>query len=297
MNTLYDSFLKHIRCELNYSARTVASYSYDLGQWERFTAEAFGESFDPLRVELNDIRLWVARLSSEGLSVGSIRRKVQTLRALYAYLMRQGLTTANPAEELATARLPKRLPRVIRPEEMENVIDESVDQSDFEELRNHLIITLLYSTGIRASELTGLMDANVDCRRRELKVLGKRNKERIIPFGNELHDMITLYRSKRPSGSDPEFFVRDDGRALSYYLLNKIVKGQLDGHTTSPHRTPHVLRHSFATDMLNNGAEITAVQQLLGHQSLATTQIYTHLSYRELQQNYQLAHPRAQKKG
>ena len=297
MNKLYDSFLKYIRCELNYSARTVASYGYDLRQWDDFTERAFGSSFDPLRVELNDIRLWVAYLSSEGLSVSSIRRKVQTLRALYAHLLRQGLTSSNPAEELSTARLPKRLPRVIRPEEMKNVLDEDTDNSDFEQVRNHLIVNMLYSTGIRASELTGLLDTDVDLGRRELKVLGKRNKERIIPFGTELHEMITAYRNIRPSASAPEFFVRPDGSALSYYLLNKIVKEQLDGNTTSAQRTPHVLRHSFATDMLNDGAEISAVQQLLGHQSLATTQIYTHLSYRELKHNYQLAHPRAQKKG
>lgn len=297
MNTLYDSFLTYIRCELNESARTVMSYGYDLRQWEAFTAEAFGQSFDPLQVVLNDVRQWVAALSAEGKSQRTIRRKVQTLRALYHYLMKRGLVQGNPAEELTMARMPKTLPGVIRPEDLEKLIDSPYDHTDFLSTRNRLIITLLYSTGMRASELIGLLDIDVDARKGELKVLGKRNKERIIPFGNELTDMISLYRTLRPSGSAPQLFVEEDGSALTYPHLNAIVKGELIGRVRSPRHTAHALRHSFATDMLNSGAEITAVQQLMGHASLAATQIYTHLSYRELQHNYQLAHPRAQKKG
>ncbi len=297
MNTLYDSFLTYIRCELNESAHTVASYGYDLRQWEEFTSKAFGPSFDPLKVVLNDLRQWVAYLATEGKSARTIRRKVQTLRALYHYLMKRGYVDDNPAEELVTARMPKSLPRVIRPEDMKGLLDSPFDRSDFISTRNRLIITMLYSTGMRASELTGLLNVNVDTNTGELKVLGKRNKERIIPFGNELTEMISLYRTLRPADSAPQLFVEDDGCALTYPHLNAIVKGELAGRVRASKTTAHALRHSFATDMLNSGAEITAVQQLMGHASLAATQIYTHLSYRELQHNYQLAHPRAQKKG
>lgn len=295
-DTLYDSFLKYIRYELNLSAHTVSSYACDLGQWQRFAAENFGDAYKPADTEPNDLRLWIASLAREGIKARSVRRKVQTMRAFFKYLMKRRLMEVNPAAELATARLPKSLPTVIRPDELSNLIDSPYDQSDLTDVRNRLIITMLYSTGMRASELTGLKDANVDTIAGELKVLGKRNKERIIPFGKELSDMITLYRTLRPATDTVEFFVDSAGSALSYRKLNSIVKGELAGRVHASRRTPHVLRHSFATDMLNGGAEITAVQQLLGHASLATTQIYTHLSYKELQQNYQLAHPRAQKK-
>ncbi len=279
------------------SVHTVLSYTSDLRQWQDFSAKAFGKSFDPCRAEVNDLRLWVAHLASSGISPRSIRRKIQTLRAFYHYLMHRHGLLNNPAAELMLARLPKSLPNVVRPEDTRRLLDSPFDRENFTEVRNRLIVMMLYSTGMRASELTGLLDSNVDTRAGELKVLGKRNKERIIPFGSELEEMITLYRTLRPRTAASELFLREDGRPLEYRHLNAIVKKELSSKVSCSKRTPHVLRHSFATDMLNNGAEITAVQRLLGHTSLATTQIYTHLSYREIQNNYQLAHPRAQKKG
>lgn len=297
MNPLYDSFINYIRYELNLSAHTVSSYMSDLRQWDTFATENISAEYDPASVGPNDLRLWVAHLASTGVGPRSIRRKIQTLRAFYRYMCRRRGLRVNPAAELVPARLPKHLPTVLRPDDTRATIDAPYDATDPIEVRNELIVTMLYSTGMRASELIGLLDVNIDIKAGELKVLGKRNKERIIPFGTELANMITLYRSLRPAQSAPQLFVRADGSAMPYRDVNKAVKLRLAGHTTAARRTPHVLRHSFATDMLNNGADITAVQQLLGHASLATTQIYTHLSYRELQQNYQLAHPRALKKG
>ena len=297
MNPLYDKFLNYIRCELNLSVHTVLSYTSDLRQWEEFSDSAFGAGFDPAATVANDLRMWVAHLSSCGVGTRTIRRKVQTMRAFFRYMMKRHGLKDNPALELVPARLPKTLPAVVRPEDMQRLLDAPCDRQNFIELRNRLIVTMLYSTGMRASELTGLRDADVDVRQGELKVLGKRNKERMIPFGKELADMITLYRTIRPATPAAELFVLEDGRPLAYRNLLGIVKENLAGRVTVARRTPHVLRHSFATDRLNGGAEITAVQQLLGHASLATTQIYTHLSYRELQHNYQQAHPRAQKKG
>ncbi|MDE6136087.1 MAG: tyrosine-type recombinase/integrase, partial [Muribaculaceae bacterium] len=196
--------------------------------------------------------------------------------------------------------IPHPLPSFIRPDETATVLDAGFDPDDFEAMRAHMVMLLLYATGMRASELTGLRDADVDTTRRELKVLGKRNKERIIPFAEEVKQTIEQYRAVRDRivGFTPEYFaVRPSGEPLYYGLLNRIVHSQLDGSVHSAKRSPHVLRHSFATDMLNNGADLNAVQRLLGHASLATTQVYTHLSYRDLQNNYQLAHPRAQRKG
>ena len=239
-------------------------------------------------------------MAADGASARTLRRRIQSLRALYAWAMRRKGLRVNPAAELTLARLPQALPSFIRPDETAAVLDTDVDSSDFEAVRNHTIVLLLYATGMRASELIGMRDADVDTVRRELKVLGKRNKERIIPFATEVRQHIESYRALRDRllGYTPEFFaVRPSGAPLYYGLLNRIVHAALDGSVHAARRSPHVLRHSFATDMLNNGADINAVQKLLGHASLATTQVYTHLSYRDLQNNYELAHPRAQRKG
>lgn len=305
---MIDAFLTYLRCELNLSDHTVLSYGTDLRQWYDFAASVglagcknTGDRPDAASVSINDLRLWISFMASEGVSARSIRRKIQSLRAFYKYLMRRHGLHSNPASELSPAKLPKRLPSFIRPEQTEKILDDDYDANDFTETRNHLILDMSYSTGMRCSELMGLLDANINLIRGELKVLGKRNKERIIPFGEEMRELISQYRELRTEtiGSDrpTHFFVRQDGSPLYRKLIYKIVHEALEGRVTASKRSPHVLRHSFATDMLNNGADITAVQQLLGHQSLSTTQIYTHLSYRELLNNYKLAHPRAQKNG
>lgn len=293
MNELYKAFLTYIRCELNLSARTILSYGYDLRQWAAFAAETLGPDYDVRDATVNDLRLWVASLAAAGISRRSIRRKVQTLRAFFDFLMKRRGCESNPAAEIQTGRMPRSLPRVVSPTDTAYAIDMPVDESDFTAVRDRLIIDMLYSTGMRASELLGLRDSDVNLAAGELKVLGKRNKERIIPFGEELKNLIIKYRSMRPAATDGAMFVLCDGHAMQYRHLNAVVK---QAFAASPSRvTPHVLRHSFATDMLNGGADLTAVKDLLGHASLATTQIYTHLSYSELKHNYQLAHPRAQK--
>ena len=194
--------------------------------------------------------------------------------------------------------MPAELPVNIRPNETAALLDAQPDDpDDFLQVRNRLIIDILYSTGIRCSEIMNLLDAEVDTRRGELKVLGKRNKERIVPFGPELAQSIDSYRKLRrelPSPA-PQLLLRPDGRQLSRRQIYTAVHAMLQGNVHAARLSPHVLRHSFATDMLNGGADITSVQQLLGHSSLATTQIYTHVSYKDLKRNYQLAHPRAQK--
>lgn len=307
MNKLFEDFITYIRCELNLSVHTVLSYSLDISQWLQFAAaNSLGcphgsrpDNVDHGAITVADIRLWVAYMASEKISQRTIRHKIQALRAFYRFMVRKGILEVNPAADITTARLPKTLPSHIRPDESRYCFDEPYDSDNFEEVRNRLIVTMFYSTGMRAAELIGLLDADVDTRRCELKVLGKRNKERIIPFGSELQQMIELYRSLRdrtvPGATPREFFVRPGGEPVYYGLVNKAVHAMLDGRVTSARRSPHVLRHSCATDMLNNGADLTAVQRLLGHASLATTQIYTHLSIRDLKNNYKLAHPRAQK--
>lgn len=283
------------------SAHTVVSYTEDLIQWEKFwLANCAGKSkeLNPAVVSVSDIRLWVAYLGSEQYNPRSIRRKLQTLRAFYRYMMRVHGLKANPAADVLTARLPKTLPGFIRPEETAACIYDLTPEDDFTAVRDNLIFTMLYSTGMRVAELLSLTDDRVDNSRCELKVLGKRNKERVVPYGTELRDMISTYIKRRVEllpGETETFFVRPDGQPLYYQLVRRLVHERLDASSNAPRRSPHVLRHSFATDMLTNGADISAVQQLLGHSSLATTQIYTHLNMGEIKNQYQKAHPRSRK--
>lgn len=296
---MIDDFLKYLECEAAASPHTVRAYATDLRLWSEFTAG--GEEPALEEVTLDDLRQWLVHMAAGGASARTLRRRVQAVRALFAWAMRHRGLQVNPAAELVPPRLSKPLPSFIAPAETAAVLDApAADPADFEQVRDHTLVLLLYATGMRASELLGLLDADVDTTRGELKVLGKRSKERIIPFAQEVKQAIDTYRALRDAtaGHTPRHFaVRPTGEPLTYGMLNRIVHSALDGRVHSAKRSPHVLRHSFATDMLNNGADLNAVQRLLGHASLATTQVYTHLSYRDLQNNYQLAHPRAQRKG
>ena len=295
---MLDSFLTYIRCELNLSVHTVDAYRRDLSQWADYATDSHPENLHPQSVTTADLRLWIAQRSRQGDSPRTIRRKVQALRAFFRFMMKRKGLLNNPAQELILAKTDRPLPVYVRQSETEAILDDPLDFSDFKQVRNRLIIMLIYETGLRCSEVQQLKDADIDTAKGELKVLGKRNKERVIPFGAELSDMIKHYRELRNeiAGAGDEFFVRPDGQPLYRMLVYRLVRGALtEAGVSSSKRSPHMLRHSFATDMLNNGADLTAVQRLLGHESLETTQRYTHLTYRELQQNYKLAHPRAQK--
>lgn len=300
---MINAFLTYLRCELNYSAHTVLSYGTDIKQFANFITGGHPEGIDPLTITPSDIRSWVFHLAEHNVTQRSIRRKVSALSSMFNYLMRHNGLQTNPALELPLAKIPKTLPVYIRPQEMEEILgppgDETPLPTAFTPLRDRLIVLMFYSTGIRRAELIGLLDRDVDTIRGELKVLGKRNKERIIPFGKELAETIDRYRQVRAATTacaNPEhLFTRPDGRPLSPAIVLRVVKQALTGHTLASRLSPHTLRHSFATDMLNNGADLPGVQQLLGHKSLETTQVYTHITYRELKQNYKLAHPRAQK--
>lgn len=316
---LTDSFLTYLRCELNHSAYTVLSYKTDIGQFASFITGGKPEEFRPELTEMADIRSWTLHLSRNGIQLRSIKRKISSLSALFRYLMRRGLMQKNPASEIPMAKNSRQLPTFIRQDEMADILTDCVPSGKstatddkkngniassgdpFTDTRNSLIMLMFYSTGMRLSELITLKDANVDTRRGELKVLGKRNKERLIPFGRELAEAIDRYRNVRqayitPAG-DQRLFVRKNGEPLYPSLVQRLVRKALVGRTHASQLSPHTLRHSFATDMLNNGADLRSVQQLLGHESLQTTQVYTHVTRSELQHNYKLAHPRAQKQG
>ncbi|MGM9832679.1 MAG: tyrosine-type recombinase/integrase [Candidatus Limisoma sp.] len=295
MNMNDEKYIRYLRYELNYSVHTVLSYSKDLSQFAQFLGV---EVLEPKRVTVGDVRAWVYSLSKDGMAVRTVRRKVQSLRAYFRYLQKEGVVDANPVDDIPMAKVPHPLPVFVREKSMDDVLDADYDRADFADVRNRLIVEMLYETGIRRAELITLEDANVDSRAGELKVLGKRSKERIVPFGPRLCRLVETYRALR-KGVGPEtdrFFVTDKGRPVYPTLVYNVVTDALSSVTASK-RSPHVLRHSFASAMLNHGAGINSVKELLGHESLAATQVYTHITYRELKQNYKHAHPRALKKG
>lgn len=298
MNDTIERFLQYLRLERNLSARTVETYRRALEQWSEFMTVG-STRLELASVTSNDIRSWIYHRSQQGDSTASLRLKVQALRALYRYLLRRGEVSSNPAAMVELAKLAKPLPKFVRENTVDAVLDADFDEDDFVEVRDRLIVMTFYETGIRRSELIGLQDTSVDVDKRELKVHGKRDKDRLVPFGDELAQAIEQYRPLRATVR-PEcdnLFVTIKGKPLYPSLVYRVVHDALTQAGGTGKLSPHVLRHTFASVMLNHGAELNSVKELLGHENLAATQVYTHITLSELQHNYELAHPRALKKG
>lgn len=298
MNATVERFLQYLRHERNLSQRTVDTYRRNLEQWQD-QVTATGRALDLASVTANDIRQWLIDRAARGDAPATLRLKVQALRALYRYLLRHGEVTTNPAAQVELAKLAKPLPKFVREKTVDAVLDADVDKDDFTQVRDRLVVMLFYETGIRLSELIGLQDAAVDVDKRELKVRGKRDKDRIVPFGDELAMWLTSYRRLRASvpAQCGNLLLTSRGKPLYPSLVYHVVHDSLANAGGTGKLSPHVLRHTFATVMLNSGAELNNVKELLGHESLAATQVYTHVTLSELQHNYELAHPRALKKG
>lgn len=294
-------FLEHLRVEQGLSDLTASAYSGDLRQWEAYMRRVGHGEFAPMQYTTADLREWVAYLAADcHVKPRTLHRKRSALMAFYRYLMRVHGLQVNPAKDLQGVRADKPLPVFIRTTEINELLDKPQSPDDFIAVRNHLILLMLYTTGLRSTELLTLKNANVDTRSRELKVRGKRNKDRLVPFGAELAEAIDHYREVRRYHVDEsaaELFVMPSGLPMYRSALYKVVHQALaEAGVHAARLSPHVLRHTFATDMLNSGADLNAVSHLMGHQSLASTQVYTHITYRDLQRNYQSAHPRAQQK-
>ena len=298
MDATIERFLQYLRLERNLSWRTVDLYRRDLEQWSASVTTG-GRPLDLPSITTLDLRSWLMERSSMGDCAGTLRHKVQALRALYNYLLRRGVVTTNPAAQVELAKMPRPLPKLVREKTVDAVLDADIDQDDFTQVRDRLVVMLFYETGIRLSELIGLQDAAVDVDKRELKVRGKRDKDRIVPFGDELAAWVTRYRSLRQAvrPSCGNLLVTVKGKPLYPSLVYRVVHDSLAWAGGSGKLSPHVLRHTFASAMLNHGAGLNSVKELLGHESLAATQVYTHVTLSELQHNYELAHPRALKKG
>lgn len=292
---LIKSFLDYLRYERNYSEKTVLAYSEDIKQLQEFAQEEYGR-FNPLEVEAELIREWIVSLMDRGYTSTSVNRKLSSLRSFYKYLLRQGEVTKDPLCKITGPKNKKPLPVFLKESEMNKLLDETDFGEGFKGYRDRLIIEVFYATGIRLSELIGLDDKDVDFSASLLKVTGKRNKQRLIPFGDELRELMLGYINIRnemiPERSEA-FFVRENGERLYKNLVYNLVKRNLSKVVTLKKRSPHVLRHTFATTMLNNYAELGAVKELLGHESIATTEIYAHATFEELKKVYKQAHPRA----
>ena len=296
---LVDSFLDYLRYERNYSNYTIEAYSKDLRQFEEYVKLNKESVFVPGDVDADLVRSWIVSLMDEKISPVSVNRKLSSLKSFFKFLMKQGSISVNPLRLITGPKTKKPLPYFVRDKEMELLLDGDGFDEDFEGVRDRLILEMLYDTGIRRSELIGIQDSDVDFGAMQIRVTGKRNKQRLIPFAEGLKKLIQAYsevRNREVGSESGWFFVRKNGEQLSAGIVYTIVKKKLSEIPTLAKRSPHVLRHSFATSMLNNGAELNAVKELLGHSSLASTSVYTHTTFEELKKVYH-AHPRAKKEG
>ena len=290
-----DSFLEYLRLERNYSEKTVVSYGIDLREFEGYFKKADAE-IDFTTVDADVVRNWVMHLMDEGRAATSVNRKLSTLRSFYRFLLKKKVMAVNPMTKVVGPKKKKPLPSFVREKDMDRLLDDLTFGEGYEGCRDRMILEMFYATGMRLSELIGLDDADVDFSAKLIKVTGKRNKQRLIPFANELEHDLRVYIKVRdgtlPNGSDA-FFVRKDGKRMYPMQVYRLVKRNLSKVVSLKKRSPHVLRHTFATAMLNDSAELQSVKELLGHESLATTEIYTHTTFEELKKVYEQAHPRA----
>lgn len=292
---LRDSFLDYLRFERNYSEATVVSYGIDLTQFEDFI-KSVDEGLTVEEVDSDLIRQWEISLMEKGYTSTSVNRKLSTLRSFYRFLLIRGKVEKDPVRKVTGPKNKKPLPSFLKEEEMNRLIDETDFGQGFIGCRDKMIIEMFYATGMRRSELIGLNDVDVDFPASLIKVTGKRNKQRLIPFADELRQSMEEYikvRNEEVSDRCEAFFVNKNGKRLYDNEVYNLVKRNLSKVVTLKKRSPHVLRHTFATTMLNNEAGLESVKELLGHSSLSATEVYTHATFEELKKVYKQAHPRA----
>ena len=291
---MIDQFLNYLRFERNASPQTVQTYEDSLREFESYlTFREDGLSFEAVDTDL--IRDWMESLMDRGNNASTINKKLSALRSFFRYALKRKLVEKDPAHAVVGLKKPKPLPQFVREGEMDRLLDNVEWGDDYKDVRARTLLLLLYETGLRRSELTGLDDGDIDFETSQLKVTGKRNKQRIVPFGEELAREFEAYlnaREELQGVKDPMLFVNENGAAVTESQVSNLVKKYLSMVTTIEKKSPHVLRHSFATAMLNNHADLTSIQKLLGHESVATTEIYTHVSFEDLKSEYKNAHPR-----
>lgn len=294
---MISKFIEYLTVERNYSLRTTTEYERDLQEFCSFL-QVGQTDFDPASVTVADVRYWLISMLESGLSPRSIRRKLSALRSYYKYLLRIGLVTKDVTQAVIAPKVDKPLPVFFKETEMNLATRENEAADDFVSVRNCLIVEILYETGMRQAELLGLNDGDIDLGQQQIRVFGKRKKVRIIPFGDNLAQLITRYMTYRAetfnmsTSPDQPFFLGKKGRRLTKTTLYSVVCERMGEVSTLTKHSPHVLRHTFATTMLNSGADINTIKTLLGHASLAATQVYTHTTFAQIQDVYKKSHPR-----
>ena len=290
-----ETFINYLNKEKRYSVHSISAYHNDLTQFLLFLKEEL-QLADHQNPEHHDVRYWIVSLMEKGLNSRSINRKITALRSYFKFLKREGLIDYNPTQKITALKLKKQIPHFASEPDMEQLFNEIEFKPGFSGTRDKLVLEMLYSTGMRRSELINLKTYDVDFYNSELKILGKRNKERIIPFTNKLASSVKNYliEKQNQKNMDHEYlFANDKGKKMGEKFVYSLVNNYLSLVTTIEKRSPHIMRHTFATHMLNNGADLNTIKEILGHANLSATQIYTHNTIEKLKSIYKQAHPRA----
>jgi len=289
---LIDQFITYIEAEKRFSPLTVKAYRHDLEQFVGYLKDVYGID-DLTQVKTTEVKSYVVHLKGKGIENRSINRKISALRTFYRYCLREGLVEKTPMTGIKALKQPKALVKFVTETDIIKV--SYGDDADFAKLRDHLLFELLYQTGMRQAELRGLRDADIDKMGMEVKIHGKRNKDRLVPLSLQMVQLITKYQTLRDATFEAKadrLLLNDRGGEMTpTYVYNKVHR-MLEGVTTLKQKSPHVLRHTFATHLLDEGASLVAIQKLLGHQDLATTQVYAHNTIEQLKKIHKQAHPK-----
>jgi integrase/recombinase XerC len=294
---LKERFLKYLSTERRYSIHTLTAYQTDIEQFSAFlNSEYHTDKFSHVTHPM--VRAWIVDILSQGNSPRTINRKLSTLKTFFKFLRKEGVISDNPLQRILSPKTGKKLPEFVSQENMNWLLDDVEFDEGFKGVRDRLIIEILYFTGMRLAELIELKTSETDLYGRQLKLSGKGNKQRIVPFGKELKDSISRYLQIRDNVLEKRdcfeyLMLTDKGNKLNRQLVYRTVNSYLGKVSTLRKKSPHILRHTFATHMLNNGADLNSIKDILGHASLAATQVYTHNSIEKLKKVYNQAHPRA----
>ena len=293
-----EKFLKYLELRKKYSPHTINSYAVDIDQFNLFCLENFPINTEQeIVTDFKVVRKWIAALALNNNSSKTINRKLSSLRSYYNFMMREGFVKSNPVTKVIRPKIKKKLPEFVSEDNINVLLNSELFNNDFEGLRDKLIVELLYGTGIRRAELISIKISDVDLENKIIKVTGKGNKQRIIPFPNILVSIIEkyLYFRNEILSETNNLLIIKSGKPVYPNLVYRVVKKNISLVSSIKKRSPHTLRHSYATHLLNNGADINAVKELLGHANLSATQIYTHNTFEKLNKIYKQAHPRALK--